>query len=96
MPTIEHHHGAYILRGRGHGPEGTLIQVDWDYPGAAAELGWSLQRVQGNASKVRHLKRRSARGCDHSGTDGTIACPDCGVTASAFITAAAEFLSSRC
>ena len=30
--------------------------------------------------------------CDHSHTDGTVDCPDCGVTASEFIVAAGDWL----
>ncbi len=33
--------------------------------------------------------------CDHSGTDGTIACPECGTLATTFIGAAAEYLDSH-
>src|SRR5689334_13889107 len=98
MPRVEHHHGAFIIRGRGHGPEGTLVQTDWDYPGVAQSLGWSLRRVQWKGKRepiVVYLKRTPPRGhgCDHSRTDGTIACPDCGIPASNFISAAGDFLS---
>lgn len=33
--------------------------------------------------------------CDHDRTDGTIDCPDCGVTAGEFISAAADWLSEN-
>jgi len=33
--------------------------------------------------------------CDHRHTDGTVDCPDCGVTAAQFITAAGEWLDSH-
>lgn len=99
MPTVERHAGAFIIRGRNyrtideHGIDhGFLVQSDWDFPAVATELGWSLARVQGNAFTARHLSRRSTKGCQHSSTDGTVTCSECGVTASAFITAAAEFL----
>lgn len=98
MPRVESHHGAFIIHGRGHGPEGTLVQTDYDFPGVAQSLGWSLRRLQWKGKRdpiVVVMKRTPARGhgCDHSGTDGTINCPDCGITASAFISAASEFLS---
>lgn len=95
MPTIEHHYGAYLITRRG-GTE--LIQTDWDYPATARDLGWNMRRVQGDAFTARHLRRAPNRGhgCDHRSTDGTIACPDCGVTASAFIACAAEYLDSLC
>lgn len=97
MPILESHHGAFIVYGRGHGRRGTLVQTDWDYPTTAALFGWSLRRVQGNALTARMLQRAPNRGhgCDHRSTDGTVACPDCGVTASAFIHAAGTFLDGK-
>lgn len=96
MPWLEAHHGAYIIHGRGHGRDGTLIQSDWDYPAVASLFGWSLRRVQKDRKgKVHELDRAPRRGvgCDHSRTDGTITCPDCGVTATSFIGAAGWFLN---
>lgn len=112
MPTIETHHGAYIVRGGPYGRgRGTLIQTDWEYPATARDCGWSLTRVQrvldvdclddGPAFAILHLSRRptaramESRGyCEHAGTDGTVACRDCGLTAGEFISAAAEYLDS--
>lgn len=72
---------------------GALVQSDWDYPGAARSVGWSLCRVQHGNGRTRFLSRRStsATACRHLGTDGTIDC-QCGVTAVEFIRAAAEYL----
>ena len=95
MPYIEHHHGAYIVHGRWHGREGTLVQVDYDYPRLAEDFGWSLRRVQKDASgKVMHMKRTPPRGhgCDHAYTDGTVKCPTCGILPGDFIAAAGEFI----
>ena len=99
MPRVESNHGGgFIIFGKGRGPEGELVQVDWDFPATAQSLGWSLRRVQADAEgkNVRHLKCRPrfGFGCDHGETDGTVDCP-CGVTASDFIRAAAEYLESR-
>ena len=58
-----------------------LIQTDWDYPGTANTFGWSLREVQ-----------REGGDCDHSGTDGTVDCHECGVSASDFISAASDWL----
>jgi hypothetical protein len=97
MPRVEDLGYAYVIHGRGHGPEGTLVQTDWDYPGTAQSLGWSLRRLQWKGKRnpivvvMKHSPPRG-HGCDHSGTDGTINCPDCGITASDFIAAAGEFL----
>ena len=97
MPRVEQGPGgSYIIYGRGHGREGTLVQTDWDFPATAESLGWSIRRVQvdrkGNAV---HYSRVPKNPCHHSGTDGTVKCPDCGLTATDFISAAAEFLDSK-
>lgn len=60
-----------------------LIQSDWDFPGVAQTFGWSLSRRQQPKAKER---------CEHSGTDGTVTCPDCGLTPDMFISAAMAFL----
>jgi len=81
-----------------------LIQTDWDWPGLASTFGWSVRYVQRCAECGSEPD--SADGaethcddcdteypvCDHDGTDGTVDCPDCGVSASAFICAAGEYL----
>jgi hypothetical protein len=64
------------------GEETVLFQTDWDYPGLARELGWN-----GKGGRER---------CRHFGTDGTVACNECGKTASEFISAAAEWLDRHC
>jgi len=67
---------------------------DWDYPRLAQDNGWSLRRVQKIDGETRVLTRASKR-CDHASTDGTVACRECGVTASEFISAAGEWLHER-
>lgn len=61
-----------------------LVQTDWDYPGTASTFGWNMGDV-----------RNKNGPCDHRGTDGTVDCPDCGVTASEFIAAAGAWLSEN-
>ena len=56
-----------------------LVHTDGDYPGVAQTFGW----------------RMASEDCDHSGTDGTIACPECGRTAEDFIAAAAHWLAGN-
>lgn len=63
-------------------------------------VGGSDPSYPGHRPAVLTLPRRPSRSqiarhgyCDHSGTDGTVDCPDCGVPASAFIAAAGEYLS---
>ncbi len=72
---------ARYARDSGH--ESVLIASDWDFPGLARDLGWN-----GKLGRGDH--------CSHRGTDGTVSCPDCGRGASAFISAAREYLDSRC
>lgn len=91
-PNVESHHGAYII-GR------ELVQSDWDFPRAAERCGWNPRRLQkrlGGETVHRFRAPRCGSGCTHSGTDGTVTCPGCGVTASEFISAAAEYLDSLC
>lgn len=102
-PNVESHYGAYIVRGE-------LVQTDWDFPATAESCGWNMRRVQRtpetyaklsplcHCGETRFLQRAPNRdhGCSHVGTDGTIDCRDCGVTASEFISAAAEYLDSLC
>ena len=111
MPYVESCCTGYIIHGRDHGKEGTLYQVDYDFPHAAESLGWSLRRVQpaktvaasvafklGADVPYRILERAPARGkgCGHGSTDGTVRCRECGIPAGAFIEAASYFLSSKC
>jgi hypothetical protein len=79
-----------------------LIQSDWDYPGTAQAFGWTLQSVQrclqcgGIAATAGDGKPYCcdtwAQECPHDHTDGTVDCPDCGVTNSDFIGAACDWL----
>jgi hypothetical protein len=64
------------------GGESVLFQTDWDYPGLARSLGWS-----GKIGRER---------CQHSSTDGTVTCGECGKTASEFIGAAVDWLDNHC
>lgn len=75
----------------------TVVTRDWDYPSLATRLGWSIRRVQRRGRDTRFLKaaRKSKNNCEHSHTDGTIDCPDCGVKAIAFIEAASGYLLER-
>jgi hypothetical protein len=81
-----------------------FIQTDTDYPGTASSFGWSLSTVRPKeldqmeldelepAARVQYDKQCT---CDHSGTDGTVNCRDCGLTAGDFIGAAGQFLSDN-
>jgi hypothetical protein len=62
----------------------TLIQSDWDYPGIAESMGWSLTAVQPDAEDHDH--------CEHKSTDGTVACKECCISASEFISAAYDYI----
>jgi hypothetical protein len=66
--------------------QSVLVQTDWDYPSVAGTFGWNIGEVQVQNAGYYGVA------CDHSGTDGTIDCPDCGVKAGAFIGAAYDYL----
>ena len=61
-----------------------LIQTDYDFPGTADTFGWSTRNVQADGTI-----------CDHSGTDGTVDCAECGVTVAEFIESAREWLDDH-
>jgi len=61
------------------GDESVYFQTDWDFPALASNLGWNMR----------------SRKCRHDFTDGTVDCPDCGRTATSFITEAADWLSDH-
>ena len=54
-----------------------LVQTDADIPGVAREFGWLPTPT---------------RTCMHTETDGTVDCPECGRSATEFISEAAVFL----
>ena len=58
-----------------------LVQTDWEYPSVARTFGWSIPA--------------SEDGCTHDGTDGTVDCRSCGMTASDMIGAAGEWLADN-
>ncbi|MCK5604427.1 hypothetical protein KAR91_21230 [Candidatus Pacearchaeota archaeon] len=56
-----------------------LIQTDTDFPGLAGSFGWPIKEGS----------------CDHSNTDGTVDCPDCGAYVVEFIVKAIEYLDDH-
>jgi hypothetical protein len=64
-----------------------LVPTDWDYPSVAQAFGWSLRAVQWPAE--------DSDPCDHSSTDGTVVCRECGMPASKFIGGAFKFLDEN-
>lgn len=100
--------GAPCCAGRIVADDGrdVLVQTDWDHPGVASTFGWSVRDVQrcrqcGGAPDdtfdcviyCADCDRHTVI-CEHTGTDGTVDCPDCGIGASEFIRAAGEYLDS--
>lgn len=79
--------GQFVYKRQNIGP-------DYNFPGVAQDLGWSLRRVQLRRGKVVVLKRRG-KGCEHRSTDGSVKCAECGLDAMAFINAAREYLEER-
>jgi hypothetical protein len=64
------------------GNESVLFQTDWDFPPLARTLGWNMKVKRGDK-------------CEHSSTDGTVTCRECGATAHDFIQSAIEFLDNH-
>lgn len=65
------------------GADVAFVQNDWDYPGLASRLGWSVALVNGPDPE-----------CRHECTDGTVDCP-CGVKTGEFLAAAFDWLAAR-
>lgn len=63
-----------------------LVQTDWDWPGIARTFGWNMADVQVPPNPDP---------CEHSHTDGTIDCPECGCKAGIFIAAARQWLDDN-
>lgn len=82
------------------GPEGSpnfcfghvdvFVQSDWEYPGLASSLGWSLADVRPGGGQAE-----AGAGCRHEGTDGTVDCKACGATVQEFLTAAYDWLDAH-
>ncbi len=69
--------------------ESLLVQVDYDYPSVASTFGWYIGSVE------EPLPHGYSLPCEHGGTDGTVDCHDCGMTAADFIAAAVDYLDSQ-
>ena len=85
--------GTYLI-GADDGRD-TLIQTDWDFPGVANTFGWNIQDAQKYETDEDGMELEKKTTCDHSGTDGTVDCEKCGMTATEFITAAANWLDDN-
>ena len=86
-----------------------LVQTDWDYPGTASSFGWWLGSIQVCHKCGARLDEpedsstvlvcadcgEEQQPCRHDGTDGTVDCPDCGLTTGDFISAAGEWLANN-
>ena len=71
-----------------------LIQTDWDFPATAGTFGWNMRNVQ-RPEILEECQQCGVVLCDHAGTDGTVDCPQCKLTATDFITAAGEWLDDN-
>jgi hypothetical protein len=108
MIELECEQCGYIVRNL-DAPKGTpteererFIQTDWDFPGIAQAFGWDMREVQPKLdpddfetdAEYEAAAAKLPR-CDHDTTDGTVRCKGCGLDASAFISAAQDFLDSN-
>ena len=62
-----------------------FVQTDYDAPSVAGTFGWNIRDVQKDEKDP----------CDHRGTDGSVDCRECGVTASEFISSAIEWIDNN-
>ena len=66
-----------------------IVQTDWEYPSVARTFGWDMRESQVmNAHYYGQV-------CEHSSTDGTVKCAECGLTPSTFIADAASYLDEH-
>jgi hypothetical protein len=79
-----------------------LVQLDLDYPGIASAFGWSVASARlpthshvDSCEECDDPECDMADDCTHDGTDGTIKCRSCGMTALDFITLAHEWLDEH-
>jgi hypothetical protein len=72
---------------------GILIQTDRDFPGIASNFGWNLVKVQAPGHGYGSDYYRPT--CEHRASDGTVNCPECGVTASDFICSARQWIDDN-
>ena len=66
-----------------------LVQTDYDYPSLARVFGWDMLETQ-----VMQMGYYGVI-CNHLETDGTVNCPQCGLTPTTFINDADTFLSDN-
>lgn len=64
--------------------ETILVQIDYEFPSTAMTFGWNILDVQ-----------KDDGFCEHTGTDGSVDCPVCKITASTFIDKAGEWLDNN-
>jgi len=83
-----------------------LVQTDWDYPGIATTFGWDKTSIQFclecHVIDCEFMDdylcpkcNEHYQYCDHTHTDGTVDCKDCGLTATDFIGAASDWLDDN-
>lgn len=70
--------------------QSVLVQVDYDAPAVASIFGWDIRDVQ-----AEDENGEVTAPCAHSGTDGTVDCPACGIKAATFIAAALDWLADN-
>lgn len=80
------------------GLKSILIQGDYSYPGVASSFGWSVKNVDRPIEyddDGDEIDADLLEVCEHDGTDGSVACPNCGCPASDFIDSAYDFLTEN-
>ena len=81
-------YGHYTVTKESGEQPSLYYQNDYDFPGLARDLGWDMAEVQQRGTAADET-------CQHACTDGTVACPHCGLTATDFIAAAIRWLDDN-
>lgn len=81
-----------------------LFQTDFDYVSLATAFGFDTHALPHpetddddllDLESEQMVMQRSQQGCTHLHTDGTVKCPDCGMTVAMFIAFAMEYLDEH-
>ena len=75
----------------------SLRNVQWELCDCGEPLDWPITPQAGDpigTDGICDCGKRYPQ-CDHNGTDGTVDCEDCGLTATDFISAAGEWLAGN-
>lgn len=99
MAKIESYQGVFRIY---DDSRDALVQVDYDLPGVARNMGWdlaacvpSLDEDEEDMTDDERRRFQQQEQCFHHGTDGTVPCPHCGLPALTFIASARAWIEEH-